>query len=584
MARADSIRLLFVCTHNACRSQMAEGFARSHGKADVEVYSAGTVATHVHPVAQRVMAEAGVDIASQTSKTIESLPDVPFDLVITLCSSAAEACPLLPGYPVDVHWNLPDPSAATGGEDAVLAAFRESRDTIRRLVDDLFDRGYLTALARAGSRESAVLDHISDGVMAHDRNRRIFLFNRAAERITGYRAAEVLNRDCHAVFPGGFCGGKCRFDPKAPADLDVRVDGEEVEIAAKDGERRIVERSIRRLRDDGHGNPAVLTSFRDVTRERRLARRVGETHRLAGLIGRDPKMLEIFDLIREVADSTVPVLIQGESGTGKELVAAAIHSESPRANRLFVPVNCGALPESLLESELFGHVKGAFTGAVRDKKGRFELADGGTIFLDEIGDISLAMQVKLLRVLQEGRFERVGGEQTLRSDVRVVSATNKKIERELADGRFREDLYYRLSVLPILLPPLRERKGDIPLLAGHILEQAVKDSGHAPVSIAPETLDTMMEYDWPGNVRELQNWIQFALVKCRSGLIRPEHLPTFRMGHQTPAAVPARRRRKLDVRSVRAALDQTGGNKFEAAKLLGVSRATLYRFLDETET
>ena len=581
MAEAEPIRLLFVCSANACRSQMAEGFARARRQPGVEVYSAGTVATRVHPMAQRVMSEVGADISSQRSKAIEDLPAVSFDVVITLCAEAAESCPLLPGYPETVHWNLPNPDAVTGDEETILSTFRQSRDVIRRLVDDLFDRGYLAALARCGSREAVVLDNISDGILAHGRNRHIFLFNRAAEQITGYRAADVLNRDCRDVFPGGFCGGKCRFDPKAPTDMDIQVDREEIEITTQDGERRLVERSIRQLRDDGHGNPAVLASFKDVTRERRLARRVGDAQQLDGLIGRDAKMLDIFDLIRQVADSNVPVLIQGESGTGKELVAAAIHNRSARANRLFVPVNCGALPESLLESELFGHVKGAFTGAIRDKKGRFELADGGTIFLDEIGDISPAMQVRLLRVLQEGRFERVGGERTIQADVRVVSATNKDIARELTDGRFREDLYYRLSVLPIFLPPLRERRNDIPLLVDHVLRQALKDAGREPVTIAPETLDVMMSYDWPGNVRELQNWIQFALVKCRADVIRPEHLPTFRMGVQTPVA--PRRRRKLDVHSVRSALDHTDGNKLEAAKLLGVSRATLYRFLDETE-
>jgi transcriptional regulator with GAF, ATPase, and Fis domain len=290
-------------------------------------------------------------------------------------------------------------------------------------------------------------------------------------------------------------------------------------------------------------------------------------------------MLAVYDLIRELADSDVPVLVQGESGTGKELVAAAIHNEGPRANRLFVPVNCGALPESLLESELFGHVKGAFTGAIRDKKGRFELADGGTIFLDEIGDISPAMQVKLLRVLQEGRFERVGGENTIRVNVRLISATNKNLAAEIAAGRFREDLFYRLSVVPLSLPPLRERPTDIPLIAEHILKNILRNVGRSGVRISPEAMDVMMNHGWPGNVRELQNWLQFAMIKCRGDAILPEHLPPLRQSLPTSAADPATAPRHLSVETVKRALAQCRGNKVEAARTLGISRATLYRFL-----
>ncbi|MCK5758335.1 MAG: sigma-54-dependent Fis family transcriptional regulator, partial [Clostridiales bacterium] len=296
----------------------------------------------------------------------------------------------------------------------------------------------------------------------------------------------------------------------------------------------------------------------------------------------DEKMLEMFDLISDLAQSNVSVLIQGASGTGKELVAAAIHNEGPRANNMFVPVNCGALPETLLESELFGHVKGAFTGAVRDKKGRFELADKGTIFLDEIGDISAAMQVKLLRVLQEGCFEKVGGEETIYVDVRVVSATNKNLSEEIANGRFREDLYYRLNVVPVWLPPLRERRNDIPLLADYILRQTLESSSAEDnIELSGDALGIMMSYDWPGNVRELQNWIQFALVRCKGTIIMPEHLPPMPASHLYPHTV--QHKRKLDINIVKEALLRTSGNKVKAAKVLGVSRATLYRFLDTAE-
>lgn len=574
-------KILFLCSRNACRSQMAEGFARARAEKGVAVFSAGTEATVVNTLAIRVMKEVGVDISSQASKTVQDLGSHVFDAVITLCSEAAESCPILPGYPEQVHWNLEDPDVSTGDEKTVLDTFRKSRDEIHRLVDDFFDRGYLRALVEAKSCADVIIDNISDGIIAHDMGRRIFFFNKAAEKITGYKRDEVLEKDCHDVFPGKFCGGKCRFcDGSAPLHDSAQ---QEMDIITKSGERRSLKMNLKMMLDMSDHERGVLATFRDTTREKELSRRVGEMDRFSGIIGRDKKMVEMFELIRDLADSTVPVLIQGASGTGKELVAAAIHNEGSRANQLFVPVNCGALPESLLESELFGHVKGAFTGAIRDKKGRFELADGGTIFLDEIGDIPQSMQVKLLRVLQEGTFERVGSEKTIKVDVRLISATNKNLFDEMEAGRFREDLYYRMNVVPIFLPPLMDRRNDIPLLVDHILKREIERSGKTNMTISHEALEIMMSYDWPGNVRELQNWIQFAMVKCKDRVILSEHLPP-KKGFVSVAQEPDRKRkkRKLDILAVRAAISECRGNKLEAAKLLGVSRATLYRFLEES--
>jgi transcriptional regulator with PAS, ATPase and Fis domain len=279
------------------------------------------------------------------------------------------------------------------------------------------------------------------------------------------------------------------------------------------------------------------------------------------------------------------VFIQGESGTGKELAANAIHDEGPRRNKPFIAVNCGALQENLLESELFGHVKGAFTGAAHDRKGRFELAHGGTIFLDEIADTSPAMQVKLLRIVQEGIFEPVGSEKTIKVDVRVISATNKDLRKEVADGRFREDLYYRLCVIPLLIPPLRQRRGDIPLLAEYILNTAIYELGREPVTLSAAALDILLDYEWPGNVRELQNVLQYAIVHCSSRLILPEHLPPHMINNDAVKTKKHRkpRKRKLDIESVREALARSDDNKVKAANFLGVSRATLYRFLEITE-
>ena len=579
-------RILFLCSENAGRSQMAEAFAKARKVNDIEIVSAGTKATRIHPIAVKVMTEAGIDISNYKSKALDSLKDQHFDVVITLCQKAAEQCPVLPDYPEIVEWNLPDPNKSGANDEEVLNLFRQTRDEIKRLVDDFFNRGYLPALLSARECESIILNNISDGIIAHDIKRRIFFFNTAAEHITGYNRAEVVGHDCHDVFPGNFCGGKCKFCNDTFPDIDTNK--QNVEITTKSGEKRFVDMTIRPMTDQRGKKVGVLVSFRDLTHEHELARRVGEMENFSGIIGRDRKMLEIFDLIRELADSNAPVLIQGESGTGKELVAAAIHNEGRRANKLFVPVNCGALPESLLESELFGHVKGAFTGAIRDKKGRFELADGGTIFLDEIGDISQPMQVKLLRVLQQGEFQRVGSEKTTKVDVRVISATNKDITKEMATGRFREDLFYRLSVVPIRLPSLRERLNDIPLLANHLLKQILDETGRKGITISPAAMDTLMSYNWPGNVRELHNWIQFALVKCHGNAIIPTHFPqaVIQLGNVSEShnvQSGHHQRQKLNIEAVREALVQTKQNRVRAAKLLGVSRATFYRFLENSK-
>lgn len=579
-------RLLFVSGGDAGRSCMAAAFSRASNRPELEIAFAGLDNAEVDSgvaafLREEGLPEAGPGMRLQEATRRES------DLVISLCERAAEQCRNLPGNPIHLHWDveiLPPASMAVAERKAAIGRIAGS---IRGLVGELFTHGYLAALCQARVQAELVLDHLSDGVIVHDLNRRILGFNKAAERITGYRRADVINQDCHEVMAGGLCGGKCAFcDGMPPPERDVR---REVEIATASGERRRIEMTVTAVKDQDGRQTAVLACFRDVTREQQLARRLGEVQQFAGIIGRDAKMLALYDLIPELAESGAPVMIQGESGTGKELFAAALHNEGPRGTKLFVPVNCGALPEGLLESELFGHVRGAFTGAIRDKKGRFELADGGTIFLDEIGDISPAMQVKLLRVLQEGSFERVGGEKTVKVNVRVISATNKDLRREMAEGRFREDLYYRLSVVPLTVPPLRDRRNDIPLLANHFLSRLTEGGSRGQIAFSAQAMDVMLAYDWPGNVRELQNWIQFALIKCKGGAILPEHLPPVALartrgaGGSEEANTAAKGRVRLDEGTVREALEKTGGNKVEAARLLGVSRATLYRFLDAQE-
>jgi transcriptional regulator with PAS, ATPase and Fis domain len=433
------------------------------------------------------------------------------------------------------------------------------------------------------------------GVLVVDRDRRVQAVNNVLERTLGISQAAAIGkrggealRCIYAFHRKEGCGfaEECQSCKVRNTALEAlagnRVHRNKANIQLLlDGEASDLQVLVSAAPFNHDGERLAIIILEDITELNNLRRRLKTEQSFAGIIGRDAKMNELFETIREVTEFNVPILIQGESGTGKELVAAAIHNQGPRANKLFVPVNCGALPEGLLESELFGHVKGAFTGAVRDKKGRFELAQGGTLFLDEVTELTKASQSKLLRVLQEGRFERVGGEETVSVDVRLISATNTELKREVERGNFREDLYYRIKVMPIYLPPLRERKNDIPLLVDHFLGTSTKQ-GVKPSVLSKDALAIMMDYPWPGNVRELQSAIRFALIKSGGLIIQPEHLPLElkEWRDSRPSRGPAR---KLEPQRVRAALVRTGGNKAKAARLLGVGRATLYRFLSDCQ-
>jgi PAS domain S-box-containing protein len=581
-------RVLFLCLSGCNRSQMAVAFARSLAPPDAVLASAALREPGLDPLVKEVLADVGVDLGHQPCLALAQMPATEFDVVVVLTENPAAELPLLPGHPAVVPWCLPDPSVFPTEPQERRAAFVRVRDRIRQLVEDFFGQGYLQAFLGLRRTESLILDGISDGLMAHDLDQRIVFLNQAAERITGVRREQALGRSCRDIFGTRFCGSHCVLE--APQTFDERR--QRVVFLTPAGERRVLDVRLRPLQDRRTGKPVgVVVSFHDVTREHELEQRIGEVQSFSGIVGRDPKMQAVYDLIRDLAEANVPVMIQGESGTGKELVAAAIHNEGPRADRPFVAVNCGALPEGLLESELFGHVRGSFTGAIRDKKGRFEVADGGTIFLDEVGDITPAMQVRLLRVLQDGVIQRVGSESPVRVDVRIISATHRDLRKEIEAGRFREDLYYRLNVVPILLPPLRERVVDIPLLAEHLLERFRKQMGREqPLRIGTAALDMMLTHTWPGNVREMQNWLQYALVKCHGEEILPAHLPTHLFAAPAPApavpapevaaAAPAAVRGPLTPERVEAALARAGGSRVAAARLLGVSRATLYRYFD----
>jgi PAS domain S-box-containing protein len=423
-----------------------------------------------------------------------------------------------------------------------------------------------------------VLDNLKEGIIAHDMSRRIFFFNQEAERISGYHRKDVLGKDCHEAFGHPFCGGRCQFCDEVPNMTEKSE--HTLSITTKSGESRRVEMNITSMKGDDGEFVGVLTSFRDITDLFSLQLQAGKLTSFGNIIGQDHKMYKIFKHIRDVSGYDYPVHISGDTGTGKELVALAIHNESSRNGAAFVPINCGALPEGLIESELFGHVKGAFSGAIRDKKGRFELADGGTAFLDEVAELSNNMQAKLLRFLQENQFERVGGEHTLSVNVRIISATNKNLKEAVKKGQFREDLYYRLNVIPIHMPPLRDRKIDIPLLIERFLQEAGERYGREPLMVSARAMSLLLDYQWPGNVRELQNAVQFAFVKCNGNTVDADDLP-IELREIENTCIRRGPAKKLNSEGVRSVLIKTGGNKAKAAKLLGVGRATLYRFLGE---
>ena len=429
----------------------------------------------------------------------------------------------------------------------------------------------------------AIFNSVTDGILAHDTEMTITNFNRAAEQITGFSRTEALGKKCLDIFEIKLCGEDCAlcqsFDNKA--GLKER----EVRIRRKDGEYRQILLNTAVLRDREGLVRGAVGVLRDITEITSLRQELKGRYGFGNLVGRNHRMQEVYKLIEEVADSDATVLIQGETGTGKELVARAIHYQSPRAEKSFIKIDCSALSEGLLESELFGHVKGAFTGAIKDKVGRFELADKGSIFLDEIGEIGPSLQLKLLRVIQDREIERVGEARVRRVDVRVIAATNKDLKNLMAQGKFREDLYYRLKVVPLTLPPLRDRREDIPSLAEHFVEEFSRRDGRKDGNrihgISQEALDVLLDHDWRGNVRELQNAIEYAFVKCHSSFIHSEHLPPEILQKKNGETFRPTVGEKAGPQAILKALEETRWNRTQAARYLGVDRTTLWRKMKE---
>ncbi|MCP4571118.1 MAG: PAS domain-containing protein [bacterium] len=439
----------------------------------------------------------------------------------------------------------------------------------------------LLSLVQPGSI-MAIITSLKEGILAVDPDLRIVTANPAAEEILGRSRWDLAGVPVCDLFGEGSCPQDTLSQTLQSGEPIIDF---QTTVRLGNGQMGHVLLRTAPLRHRDGSNLGIALILGDVTEVTTLRQQMSGRTQLGRLVGRAPRMQELFGLIQDVADSDATVLVRGESGTGKELVARAVHEMGRRESGPFVQVNCSALSENLLESELFGHVKGAYTGAVADRRGRFEEARGGTLFLDEIGDVSPAVQVKLLRVLQERVVEKVGDNTPVPVDVRLVSATNRNLENLLATGRLREDFFYRIKVVSLTIPPLRDRREDIPLLVDHLLQRIAGREGlpGAP-SVADPALRRLMNHRWPGNVRELENALEHAVVLSRGGLIQASHLPVEVTG---AAGGPGRglsgipRHSDEERTIIAAALEAAGWNRTRAARRLGIDRSTLWRKIRE---
>jgi PAS domain S-box-containing protein len=522
--------------------------------------------------AQRVIAESAFDLVFADI----ILDDRTGIEVLRAVREGRSSCPvvMITGHP----------TLETASEAVRLGAFDYVPKPVRqRTLLDVAERALkhkalVDEKERYRLRLEAIMRSVRDAIITVDRDMVVTGVNEAAREICGLSRDAIGKR--LRSFPHAF-RDEC-LDLLARTVKGVETDGAlRVECQPENGPKRLVTIVASPLLDEQALISGAVMVVKDETRLDRLERDLEERRQFHNIVGKSRQMQQIYSLVEGLANVPTTVLITGETGTGKELVAAALHHRGDRAGKPFVKVNCAALPENLLESELFGHVKGAFTGAFQNKIGRFERASGGTIFLDEIGDISPAVQVRLLRVLQEGEFERVGDSSPMKVDVRVVAATNKDLREKAKRGEFRDDLYYRLKVVEIHLPPLRERKEDMPLLIEHFLRKFNARFGKEISSVTADVRKVLMDYAWPGNVRELEHAFEHAFIVCSQSAITVDDLPPELWNIPAAEQPTAGGASPVDREGITSALEKTGWNKAKAARLLGISRQTMYRKIEE---
>lgn len=456
-----------------------------------------------------------------------------------------------------------------GNNIGLIVNFRDIEE-VYKLHADLYTEN---------TRLISILNSITDGVLTIDNEWRITSFNPAAERITGHKAENVMGKQCYNVMQSKTCKTDCPLRKTMATKMPIY----DYEIEINNAQDKIVPISVNTalLIDEQNNIIGGVETFRDLSIFKKLTEELHDKYSYEKIIGRDKKMQKVYNLLETISPINTTVLITGETGTGKELVARAIHHNSPRKHKPFIKIDCAAIPETLIESELFGYKKGAFTDARGDKPGKFQLADKGTIFLDEISNIPLSVQAKLLRVIEEQTFEPLGGVKTIRVDARIIAATNLDLQKSIAQGTFRQDLYYRINVVLVTLPPLRARSGDIPLLVSHFITVFNKKFGKAISRLSQNAMDVLIDYPWPGNVRQLEHAIEHAFIHCTGKTIHVHHLPDD-INHSYVVLKPTLMKNKnpllkMEQDVIVETLRQNKGNRRKTADALGISRITLWR-------
>jgi PAS domain S-box-containing protein len=426
---------------------------------------------------------------------------------------------------------------------------------------------------------ASILESIADGVFTVDLDWNITFFNHSAEQITSISSQEAVGQKCWEIFHSSLCDGDCALDHCLTQDTSLS--NKSIFIVRPDGERVPISISAAPLYNQEGKLIGGVETFRDLSALQLMRQEMEQTYTFEDIVGKSQAVKKIFRILPQVAQSPSSVLLSGESGTGKELFARAIHNLSPRKDKPFIVVNCGALPEHLLESELFGYKAGAFTDAKKDKPGRFQLAHTGTLFLDEIGELPLSLQVKLLRVLQDREVEPLGSIRPEHVDVRFIAATNRDLDQDITNGTFRRDLFYRLNVVQLALPALRERAEDLPLLINHFIRRLNLLRNKDITGISEDALRVLLRYSFPGNVRELENIIEYAFILCPAGFIHIEHLPEFLhpQPHDQSDAAP-RTLEEIKCQAVQQSLERNHGKKMATCRELGISKDTLRRMLE----
>jgi PAS domain S-box-containing protein len=460
---------------------------------------------------------------------------------------------------------------------SVVFVFRDTKEMLS-LAEEIQQKTF--ELIDQKNRLDAIFNSNIEGTFTIDNEWNVTSFNTSAEKITGYKKSEAIGKKCWDIFNSSLCRNGCHMEQTMQKGKPMI--GNELEIIQKNGGKVPIRVNSNILINNKNENIGAVETFIDISEIRNLSEHLSEVYKYENIVGRNKEINQIINVLESVSQTESSVLITGESGTGKELAARAIHINSARKSGPFIAINCSAFVESLIESELFGHEKGAFTGAIKTKIGKFELAKGGTLFLDEIGDLSLVVQTKFLRVLESREFERVGGNKTIKVEARIIAATNKNLAAEIETGKFREDLFYRINVINIHLPPLRDRMDDLPLIVNHFIELFNKKFNKEIRQFSSQAFDILMDYKWPGNIRELENVIEHCFVLCNEKTIQIECLPKRLRENKKKISASAISNTKNGFKDVEreliiSVLNKYNGNRTKAANELNINPSTLWR-------